>query len=238
MFLTLFRKDWRLAKPAFLFMMGLFLAPPLLSTAMLAYARWTGDPNQSANGFYMEFPSIVFTGLAISILAAPAIAASQLGREKRERSVEFLGVLPVSRRRIVASKFSVTTLLLLVPATLSLIGGVLPTFLITGSTDVSVNTTLTTAVTPLSLLLGTSGLAWFFSCFFRSEIFATAMAIFVSVVLATSIIIAFQAIPSLRGIPPGLHDGYVFWACSRAFLLLGVLGFMTGTIVAISRRTL
>ncbi|MBX3380640.1 MAG: hypothetical protein KF805_11150 [Phycisphaeraceae bacterium] len=238
MFLTLLRKDWRLAKPAFVFMLALFLAPTILSFVMWAYARGISQAGYPLAGFFQNFQTTVLAGFAGSLLAVPAVAACQLGREKRERSADFVGAMPIPRYRIVASKLTVTSTIISIPALLVTFGAIVPWIALANMPSLEWPTLFWYLKLSLYTLLGVAGMGWLFSCLLASEIYATALSILVATTIGIGLSLAFNTLPSLRAIPPGLQESYFLFIISRLALWIGVISFAVGTLIALFRRTL
>jgi hypothetical protein len=234
MFLTLLRKDWRLAKPAFLLMSALFFTPAIIGVAVTAYSRIFEDKipllrySQQDHTNLME---LIIIGFILCVLTAPAVAASQFGRERRERSAEFLGALPIARSSIVASKSVITTILLLLPVLLAWLAGL-------SSLENKLDGTLLTLSLSSIVFLAACGIAWFLSCVLPSEVFSTAGALVITGACAFKIYLAFQIVPSLKTLPQSQWEAAMVWSIGILFLFFAAGGFVGGTIIASRRRTL
>lgn len=241
MFLTLLRKDWRLAKPAFLLMAVLFFVPAVVGVSVTAYSRVFEDKvpiRQYSAADHSDLMALFVGGSWLCIFAAPAVAASQFARERRERTSEFLGALPISRTRIVRSKSLVTACLLALPLLLGLLAS-LSGFASTANLSDDFTRTLFTFGLFAAAFLGVCGLAWLFSCILSSEVLATTAALLVSAVFAFKIYLIFQVVPSLKAITPTWRQELtITWTIAILFACFAIVGFTAGTIIASIRRTL
>jgi len=239
MFLTLLRKDWRLAKPAFSLSVLLLTAPLVVGAAFLFFGASIGAKS-TGNKWWSLVESIValfWVGFMFSIVAIPAIAATAWGRERRERTSEFLGALPIPRRLIVGSKLVMTTCLIAVPMVCAAVAWVV---LRIGSPSVSqaddilpFELTLTT----FAIAIGLAGVAWLLSCFLSSEVFATAITLLLTVVVAVAIYGAFDAIPALRSLPTSVRGTRIIQTVVTSSLIFGLGGFFIGTVAALKKRS-
>ncbi|MBL8875440.1 MAG: ABC transporter permease subunit [Phycisphaerae bacterium] len=240
MFLTLLRKDWRLAKPAFLLMVVLFFVPASVGVAVTGYARIFEDKVpllRFSNDDFADLLSLLVGGGWLCIFVGPAVAACQFARERRERTSDFLGALPVSRGRIIRSKALTTACMLAFPLLLC--------FLASISASTSNHNPFdgrTQALSMFGLLsaifLGVCGLGWLFSCILSSEILATTAALLVSATLAFKIYLVFQVVPSLKALSPMQRELTLTWTIAVLFACFAIVGFIAGTIIASVRRTL
>jgi ABC-type transport system involved in multi-copper enzyme maturation permease subunit len=98
-------KDYRLNRILFVMGAALLLGPYLVILIWAACSQQVpagtfGEPEFWAGFLLMSsMPSLVFSQLTVCLLAANAVAS-----ERADRSAEFLGYLPPSRGRILASK--------------------------------------------------------------------------------------------------------------------------------------
>lgn len=240
MFLTLLRKDWRLAKPAFLLMLVLFFVPSFVGVSVTAYSRLFEDKVpllQYSQSDHSDLMALFVGGSWLCIFAAPAAAACQFARERRERTSEFLGSLPISRGRIVQSKSLVTACVLALPLLFSLLATVSGYASTANSSDEFTRTLFTFGLFAAAFL-GVCGLAWLFSCILSSEVLATTAALLVSATLAFKIYLIFQVVPSLKTMSHSRQELAITWTIAILFAFFAIAGFTAGTIIASTRRTL
>ncbi|MGH7242529.1 MAG: ABC transporter permease subunit [Phycisphaerales bacterium] len=240
MFLTLLRKDWRLAKPAFLLMSVLFFVPATVGVSVTAYSRIFEDKGsllQYSLSDHADLMALFVGGSWLCIFAAPAVAACQFARERRERTSEFLGALPIARAQVIRCKAIATACLLALPLLLGLLAS-LSGFASAVNRSDDLTRTLFTFGLFAAAFLGVCGLAWLFSCILSSEVLATTAALLVSATLAFKIYLLFQIIPSLKGMSLPRQEVAISWTITVLFTSFAVVGFAAGTIIASFRRTL
>jgi len=240
MFLTLLRKDWRLAKPAFLLMAVLIFVPAFVGVSVTAYSRLFESHVpllQYSGSEHSELMALFVGGSWLCIFAGPAVAACQFARERRERTSEFLGSLPVSRGRIIRSKSLTTACLLAVPMLICLLAtlsGLVSRENVPNGGGSAYATFGLFAV----IFLGVCGLAWLFSCILSSEVLATTAALLVSATLSFKIYLIFQVMPSLKTMSASRQEVAIAWTIVILFASFAIVGFTAGTIIASVRRTL
>lgn len=240
MFLTLLRKDWRLAKPAFLLMIALFFVPSVVGLVVTVYSRIFEERVpllQYSRSDHSDLMALFVGGSWLCIFAAPAVAGCQFARERRERTSEFLGALPVSRKRIIQSKVLVTTCLLKLPLLLGFLA-VISSLATDADAPGEFHRTLVAFGLFVVSFLGVCGLAWLFSCILSSEVLATTAALLVSATLAFKIYLVFQVVPSLKAMNPSSQEAAITWSIAILFGCFAIAGFTAGTLIAIMRRTL
>jgi ABC-type transport system involved in multi-copper enzyme maturation permease subunit len=240
MFLTLLRKDWRLAKPAFFLMCALYLAPIVLGIAITLYSRFfeaTAPLLRYSSDDHSELVDLMWAGFFFCMFAAPAVAATQFGRERRERSSDFLGSLPVRRGTIVSSKALITAFLLCLPIVLSLLAKLSLLLAYPGATSHAYNESFMVVV-GAALCLGACGLAFLFSCLLASEVLSTAVAVVIGIACALTIYLIFLSVPSFRTMPEVARMLAMNWTLIILFTFLAVGGFLSGTLIALYRRAL
>jgi len=162
-----------------------FLLTPHLSALIVScrqYFCWhNSDPRLWVDNFAV---SSVF-GLIVSQLAIAVIAGNAIAGERADRAAEFLASLPITRRRILASKLLLSLAIVAViwgtdaPALLCLKGR--------GTWQVEVGLTLGYTAATTSVLFS---VAWCLSSFLASPTFAVAGGLLTPVVLWFSIICA------------------------------------------------
>lgn len=241
MFLTLLRKDWRLAKPAFLLMLGLFFVPAFVGVGVTIYSRIFESKApllQYSKSEHSDLMSLLIGGSWLCIFIGPAVAACQFARERRERTSDFLGALPVSRGSIVRSKAFVTACLLALPLLLNLLAALAELISSQNAFDGGVRAERGFELFVV-MFLGVSGLAWLLSCILSSEVLATTGALVVSGICAFKIYLVFQIVPSLKAMSPAWRQELaITWTIAILFAFFGIIGFTAGTIIASTRRTL
>lgn len=105
---SLIRKDIGLVKPVLVVQVVLFLLPMAIAFVVHFLTR-SSSGNSFAYAAMDAFPNLLIWSLLLSFLASSSIGGVLMARERRERSVEHIGLLPVSRRAILASKMCVAT---------------------------------------------------------------------------------------------------------------------------------
>ena len=98
--IALLQKDFRLYRAAFV-AAGIAVVAPYLLGMIACFYAFLGDPNRQIAGIF-EFASMF--GVLATIVLAAIFAGCAFSIERRERSAEFLAMLPVSRWQIMLSK--------------------------------------------------------------------------------------------------------------------------------------
>lgn len=239
MFLTLLRKDWRIAKPAFLFMLTLFFVPPTTGVLLTVYSRLFENektPLTQYNQFdHNNLMELILTGYILCIFGAPTVASSQFGREHRERTSSFLGALAIPQSKIVASKTLMTFALFTLPAFIAWSSGLSMIPNSTQGQPIEINERFIAITIGL---LGISGIAWLLSCILSSEILATALAFAISAATAIAIYLAFSVVPSLRSLNPVVKSDTISLVVMLTAAFFAIVGFSSGILIALKRRTL
>ena len=238
MFLTLLRKDWRLAKPAFWLTFSLVFVPPLVGVLLTAYSRIfdnAGPLWRYSNDDHHSLIELFLGGYLMSGLAIPAVAASLLARERRERSHAFLASLPISRSRILASKGVVALMLFAIPTAIAWTTASLSNPSFYG------NARMENLFTPLlvetAFCVGIGGLGWILASILPSEVLSSAAALVLAITAFFGVILAFAVVPSLRNIAPGQIEetrNLILIAIYCFFALTGITG---GTLISCLRSS-
>jgi ABC-type transport system involved in multi-copper enzyme maturation permease subunit len=231
---TLILKDIRQTLWPLIFCWVVFFAPVTIFaidyyTSNRQPPAW-GDMRNAIAGLFL------YDGVA-TLLAASSITGVAFARERRERTMEFLTILPISRSKIVASKGLVALMLLAAPL---LVGAALALAL-AGSTETARfwkemwTADNAVAVVYVSMVyLALAGLGWLGSAILRTEVLASALPLLI--VLGT---IAFLAFVVTNG---GRHTE-TEWSNDMIHALLwtlgsmGIGGFFFGTVIALRRQS-
>lgn len=105
---ALLRKDWRVYRAAIIGGLVLLLIPYAL--AVWDHMWWHG---RGFNQFSDTVLQAAFMGLGLTVLTAAVVGGAAFAAERRDRSAEFLAVVPVPRLRAVRSKLWVALAFLL-----------------------------------------------------------------------------------------------------------------------------
>jgi ABC-type transport system involved in multi-copper enzyme maturation permease subunit len=106
MMLALIRKEWRLSRAILIGCLVTLLMPYVFSVANL----WISPPrgaNVEPRDYVDAIKFAAFASLVITVIFAAAFGGQAFAGERRERTAEFLAMLPVSRGAIIASKLVV-----------------------------------------------------------------------------------------------------------------------------------
>lgn len=180
---TLIKKDWRVNRATVIGAAVLSVMPYVLTILN----QWVDPPKNSHQEVTYNYPAAIATAamaaIFFTIFICAAFGGGSFAGERRERTAEFLGVLPVSRKKIVLSKLIVAwacIVLLLVTHLVVIVGCILfaenmgisrnsyPEFLIASGSYLSYAITL-------------FGIAWALSIFIDSPAIAASIAIGVGV---------------------------------------------------------
>ena len=111
----LLRKDWRVYRPAVVGAAVLAVCP--YAFALLMYALYPPEPRIAATRALMDWlEEASGAGLGLTLVTAAVFGGMAFAAERREGPAAFLAMLPVTRRRIVASKLLVALPCVAVPA--------------------------------------------------------------------------------------------------------------------------
>ncbi len=217
MFRALLAKDLRVNATVLLVSLGAWLAPyAVLTSHRMIYDLPAGLARE---GWSSTLQAAAALSLAASVVAGLLLGANAFAAERSDRSAEFLALLPVSRRQIVASK------LLVALAPLAIIWGTgLP--LIYGLdrlTPVEVGPVI------FACLLLVFGVSWLGSSFLGSPMNALGLTLGVVMVL---LLIIGQADYVYRD---AIGTRQFTIAIFGLFAALGVAGFVAGTWIALRR---
>jgi ABC-type transport system involved in multi-copper enzyme maturation permease subunit len=211
-FLKLLEKDWRLNRAPVIGLLVLALLPYVMTKAILFYmgqhmqerkyplhdlqahqiryvAVWSYFGPHSL--MYNDILSAISFGAMITILMSPIFGACAFAIERRDRSAEFLAMLPVGRRTIVRSKFFLAAFLLISMALFQALleRSLLPWEGLWLPTDARSQKIAIYGSWPLQFSLGLAmfGISWFLSSFLKSPAIAAAIAI-AAAFLATTLL--------------------------------------------------
>lgn len=220
----LFWKDWRVNRLIVIVALFLFVVPH--AAALYAACRGFGPPRLpfgaprlAADLAISSLYSLLLSQVGIALLGGNAFAG-----ERADRSAEFLGYLPVSRRRILTSKML---------AAISIIGLIwVPNLLILGisvsvlAPDIPVGgpsgdltgVLANAAITGLAFFC----VAWLFSTFLESPAIAAAAGLIAPFLIAGGIYFVLY----LRDFPPGVV--VAMWYGGLC-LVLSFVSFVAGT---------
>jgi ABC-type transport system involved in multi-copper enzyme maturation permease subunit len=182
MMLALIRKEWRLSRAILIGCLVTMVMPYVLNVAN----TWI-NPSRGANLEPRDYVDAVkfaaFASLAITVVLAAAFGGQTFAGERRERTAEFLAMLPVSREAIIASK-------LVVPAAcLAALIGVHVLVLVAcgkwaehiGLRRQDAQDAVYAAIFGVSYAVAVFGIAWALSVFLRSAAIAATVTIGIGV---------------------------------------------------------
>lgn len=216
--IALIRKDLRLMRLPLVVSACLFVTP-----VIIAGIAWAFFPDSPVSGPQREgIAGLALVGAYLCTIGASLPSAVAFAGERRDRTAEFVATLPVSRLRIVMSKFIV-----------SLAAAAWPWVLALGLAVPMINWTDQGLTEPVPWALCASvalfGLGWLCSSLLESEVFSMAIAI-----VCVSIL-AFGAWVLADGARLTGHETRLLY-----FTLLpavGIAGFLGGTVVALRRTS-
>jgi ABC-type transport system involved in multi-copper enzyme maturation permease subunit len=183
MMLALLRKEWRLNRAVLIGCLVTAVMPYVVTVANL----WINPPRYSTYDPRHLIQAIQFAAyacLVITVILAAAFGGLTFAGERRERTAEFLGMLPVSREAIIASKLIVPLACLVVLVTVHLLVLVA---CIAWADRIAVRLqgadegVLFAAASAVSFGVAMFGIAWALSVFLRSPAIAAAVALGVGV---------------------------------------------------------
>ena len=102
MWTQLLWKDWRVNRIV-IAGSAILIASPYVTAALLEYF-YPSARTHSLVGFRQSLSTAAMMALVVTVLMAAVFGAAAFASERRERSAEFLGLLPVTRRRVVLAK--------------------------------------------------------------------------------------------------------------------------------------
>jgi hypothetical protein len=181
MMLALLRKDWRLNRAIVIACLVTSVVPYVFTVCNV----WVDNTRYQAigAGAYVDALRLAAeASLVITVTLAAAFGGLPFAGERRERTAEFLGMLPVSRGAILASKLIVplVCLAVLIGTQLLVLAGAnrLSVWMSNREEDVYVP-----AVLSVGYAAGLFGLGWALSVFLRSAAIAASVAVGVGVAM-------------------------------------------------------
>lgn len=237
MFLTLVKKDLRMSVPTMIGAIGLFLLPAMLYCASMMYEP--KDLVVPAQDRIREFSFAAAMGPVSTLFVVPVFSGIAFARERRDRSGEFLGAMPVPRGLIVRSKFLVAASLCVLPW---LVGaGIILVLRAFGDQHLLEFSMLEDTGDGLSiwgmaaeLTLFLFGTGWLLSSILRSEVFASV----IPLGLGLALLLLFPLIASrMEEIPRQDATRWVASMYFAVFVPVGVGSFIAGTMIALRRKS-
>jgi ABC-type transport system involved in multi-copper enzyme maturation permease subunit len=232
---ALFIKDLRMQRHVMVLAAVLLFGPAIvytlveIGTAPTERMLW----HMSVQELREDYSQAMGIGTMLSMLAFPAVAAVAAARERKDRSAEFLEALPVTRRRIVASRLLAVAICCPAPLLIGI--------------------ALSSALTPVAwsghhftweelrlLLIGAgigvslAGVAWMTGSAAKSEVLAALVSL---LAVATVSITTYGVIERMQLQGAHLSDRTVQIAFLSVAGVLGVVSFVLGTAIAVRRRT-
>lgn len=165
-------------------------------------------------------------GVFLAIIMAPVFGACAFAIERRDRSADFLAMLPIRRRTIISSKFWLAFLLLILASAIEwLMGiGLSPSYWIWGPARIYVSPLdiyLSWAL-QFSIGLGMFGLAWLISAISESPVLAAVIPIGAAVLAMAWIILWSVSVNDVNAI-------------IKASCVIGVAGLVLGNFYYLKR---
>ena len=231
MFVRMLAKDLRQTMWPLLLAASVLLAPLLIGAIV---AGTDGRPWPSARELRRDASELLIAGTAATVVAASAISGVAFAKERRERTIEMLYTLPVSRPAVVASKWLVVMIVTGAPIAL----GLVLSRLVAGS-DGDAFYTDQQAMRPVYALAACwwmlLGLGWCLSSVLRSEVLSAAVPFLLTVALVGLLAIwqANERLADYNGErSERLFIARLVWSAAS----IGTAGFLAGTLLALFRR--
>lgn len=245
MLVTLLRKDVRLVVPVLIAMTIFLVAPALIWTIVAWVDQRAWSQGRGLGGglshepLKLTYAGLAFAGLCCATLAVPALVATIMARERRDRSAELLGSLPVERGLVLISKVIVTMGCIALAWGVAL--GVCAALLhdVEPAWHVSFYDTYWSEpmvfwVIPIAIMM--TGVAWLFGALLRSETIAAAIALMSTAAAVYTIYLTLGWIREEQGRLWywGPEDS---WTFAGVLCTIGAIGFVSGTVIMLRRAT-
>jgi hypothetical protein len=228
-------KDWRLARSLLIAAGALYMTPIVIGGVWLALPSNSDQP-RNLKEWIETAGSGLFFGLIVSLLATPMFGAVMFARERRDRTGELVGAIPLRRGPVVLSKAVILFIVTAVPWLVTFVGLLIFWLVIRYvlndklSTDLTAPSDWTEGVFIPGLAVLATGTGWLFSSFVNKDTVAAGLSFFVTLfTLTMTFVVWFRLHPENDGIPHPLLAG-ITWG-------LGITSFAAGTIIALRRKT-
>ncbi len=238
---TLLWKDWRLARSLLIATAALYFTPMVVGAIWLAIPSNQDHPRDFKE--WLENAGIgLFLGLIVSTLATPMFGAVMFARERRDRTAELVGTMPVRRGPIVLSKSLVLFFLTALPWLVTTLGLLVLWLVIRyglgldhfenfqASSDPGPPSDWTGGMFLPGAVILAVGAGWMFSSFVSRDTIAAGLSFFCTVLTITMVFVVwFRLNPEDTGLP---HQHLAVITGGG-----GIACFITGTIIALRRKT-
>lgn len=224
---ALVAKDLRMSR---LPMLGLLIvgACAYLVAFAKAIANWSDNSNHRATAAMLYFCSAALVAIGLTSLLASVFGGVAIAGERSERSSDFLGLLPVTRRQIVLSKLTASALIL---CGCTVLHGTIALLLILLAGAKLSPFPWWVIATYLAWWLGFTmsffGVGWFFSCFSNSGPISACASIAITVITAAVVDIAI----SIHA-PSDAEMNAIFTAIAFS---IGIISVIAGTFYYLKR---
>jgi ABC-type transport system involved in multi-copper enzyme maturation permease subunit len=228
---TLLWKDLKLQRMVLVASVIFYLLPAVVALAMWAAGNLEPDVSKSVVWAFRDIVGNSFTiGVFMLVLTNTALASVAAARERRERSAEFLGAMPVPRGMVVASRF----LAMLIGVVGCYVVGFAASWLVVPAKDVNDNTS-DAFWAVLAVMTSMVGFAWLVGSLVRSEVIATAgaLGITVAVALTSESAIDWMNKQQPMRVPTAGSEKVTLVVLAVG----GVLALVVGVVVALRRKT-
>lgn len=233
--LALVIKDYGLCKPVIIAgLVSLFLPVfAVFMTRLFTDGLPHGVHTEDVIRFRLLLAEMMIAGLLLACSTLPALAATALARERRERSGDFLRTLPIARSKIVLSKALIVlgcTLLLVVIALVAaeLIRPAMPNFWPGPSYYAEF------LIIP-AMMIALIGLGWGLGSIMRSDTIAAAISL--GVVITFFVGIWMSAGRFYGDLGTEAQERAAFTMIAWAYAITGLIGIIAGTVIAIRRTS-
>jgi ABC-type transport system involved in multi-copper enzyme maturation permease subunit len=227
---TLLWKDLKLQRMVLVASVIFYLLPAVVALVMWAAGNLEPDVSKSVVWAFRDIVGNSFTiGVFMLVLTNTALASVAAARERRERSAEFLGAMPVPRGMVVASRL----LAMLINVVGCYVVGFAASWLVVPAKDVNDNAS-DAFWAVLAVMTSMVGFAWLVGSVARSEVIATAGALGITVVIALTSESAIEWLNKQQVRVPTAGSEKVTLV---VLAVGGVLALVVGVVVALRRKT-
>jgi hypothetical protein len=225
---TLLWKDLKLQRMVLVASAIFYVLPAVVALGMWAAGNLEPDVSKSVVWAFREVVGNSFAiGVIMLVLTNTAVAAVAAARERRERSAEFLGAMPVPRGMVVASRF----LAMVIGVVGCYVVGCAASWLVTPAKDVYDNPFWAV----LAVMTSMVGFAWLVGSLVRSEVIATAGALGITVAMALTSESAIDWMNKRR--PMSVPTAGSEQTTLVVLAVGGALALVVGVVVAMRRKT-
>ena len=213
------------------------LAVLLLITPALAWGSsvLTDSRGLSVRDVWSELAACAAVGAVASLLASSSAAGVAFAKERRERTADLIATLPIERWKIVSSKGWAALLVALAPFAVGMVMYVVlneRAWMSPWRHDPLIAMKWQAIAAGWLLLFG---LGWGLSSVLRGEVLASAAPVLLLIILAAAIATWWQ--PQYGQMPFEAAERLVYTRMAWTFGLLGGVGLIGGTVVALRRKS-